>query len=133
ASTVEALAAQVSEAVGGEARKALVAGPRPERIPLSLAQQRMWFLNRFEPDSTVNNIPVAIRLSGTLDVPALQTAVADVVDRHESLRTVFPDFDGVGHQVVRASSEIGELLPVEAVSAESILDRVGALVGAGFD
>ncbi|QKT12788.1 non-ribosomal peptide synthetase [Rhodococcus sp. W8901] len=133
ASTVEALAAQVADAVGGEARKALVAGPRPERIPLSLAQQRMWFLNRFEPDSTVNNIPVAIRLSGTLDVPALQTAVADVVDRHESLRTVFPDFDGVGHQVVRASSEIGELLPVEAVSAESILDRVGALVGAGFD
>ncbi|MCA1006192.1 non-ribosomal peptide synthase/polyketide synthase [Rhodococcus hoagii] len=133
ASTVEALAAQVDAASGGDARTALTAGPRPERIPLALAQQRMWFLNRFEPDSTVDNIPVAIRLSGTLDVAALRAAVSDVVDRHESLRTVFPDIDGVGHQVIRESSEIGELLPVEDVSVDAILDRVGALVGAGFE
>ncbi|CAM2828153.1 non-ribosomal peptide synthetase [Prescottella defluvii] len=133
ASTVEALAAQVAAASGGTARPALTARPRPERIPLSLAQQRMWFLNRFEPESTVNNIPVAIRLSGTLDVAALRAAVRDVVDRHESLRTVFPDVDGVGHQVIRESSEIDELLPVQDVSADVIVDRVAALVGAGFD
>ncbi|MCL2535166.1 MAG: amino acid adenylation domain-containing protein, partial [Nocardiaceae bacterium] len=133
ASTVEALAAHIAATAGGNARKALVAGPRPERIPLSLAQQRMWFLNRFEPDSTVNNIPVAIRLSGSLDVPALQSAVGDVVDRHESLRTVFPDTDGVGHQVVQDAGALGDLLPVEDVSADSILDRVGEMIGAGFD
>ncbi|QCQ92199.1 non-ribosomal peptide synthetase [Rhodococcus sp. SGAir0479] len=133
ASTVEALAAVVAGASGGATRPALVAGPRPDRIPLSLAQQRMWFLSRFEPDSTVNNIPVAIRLSGALDARALQSAVADVVDRHESLRTVFPDIDGVGHQVVRETAELGDLLPSEAVAADAILGRVTEMVAAGFD
>ncbi|PTR31410.1 amino acid adenylation domain-containing protein [Rhodococcus sp. OK519] len=132
-STVEALAAQVAGESRGASRKELVAGPRPERIPLALAQQRMWFLNRFEPESTVNNVPVAIRLTGSLDVAALQSAVTDVVSRHESLRTVFPDIDGVGYQVVRPSTEIGELLPIENVSADGLLDRVAALLGTGFD
>ncbi len=72
ASTVEALAAQIRADSAGPVRKELTAGPRPDRIPLSLAQQRIWVLNRFEPDSTVNNIPVAIRLTGALDVPALR-------------------------------------------------------------
>ncbi|MCT7294534.1 condensation domain-containing protein, partial [Rhodococcus sp. PAE-6] len=69
-------------------------------VPLSLAQQRMWFLNRFEPESAVNNIPVAIGLSGALDAAALQAAVTDVLGRHESLRTIYPDVDGVGYQQV---------------------------------
>ncbi|MBL3164558.1 hypothetical protein ELO59_30515, partial [Klebsiella pneumoniae] len=69
----------------------LRSGPRPERIPLSLAQQRMWFLNRFEPESAAYNIPIAIRLSGALDVPALGQAIADLVARHEVLRTVYPE------------------------------------------
>ncbi|MBW4818912.1 condensation domain-containing protein, partial [Rhodococcus qingshengii] len=73
------LAVRLSSAAGSGARAPLVPQPRPERVPLSLAQQRMWFLNRFEPGSAVNNIPVAIRLSGSLDVAALQAAVSDVV------------------------------------------------------
>ncbi|WP_420878882.1 amino acid adenylation domain-containing protein [Rhodococcus sp. (in: high G+C Gram-positive bacteria)] len=133
ASTVESLAARIAAESGAPARKELVAGPRPDRIPLSLAQQRMWFLNRFEPESTVNNIPVAIRLTGALDVSALRSAVVDVVERHESLRTVFPDADGVGYQTVRPTAELADLLPVENVSADDLLDRVAALLGAGFD
>ena len=70
-------------ACGCGRRPALVARARPERVPLSLAQQRMWFLNRFDPESAAYNIPVAVRLSGELDVAALQAAVADVVARHE--------------------------------------------------
>ncbi|MBF6303247.1 hypothetical protein IU459_38070, partial [Nocardia amamiensis] len=82
-------------------RRELVAGPRPSRIPLSLAQQRMWFLNRFDNQTAVNNIPLAVRLTGTLDTDALRQAVADVVDRHEVLRTVYPETaDGQGVQVV---------------------------------
>ncbi|TQC38322.1 non-ribosomal peptide synthetase, partial [Rhodococcus sp. WS4] len=106
---------------------------RPGRVPLSLAQSRMWFLNRFEPDSAVNNIPVAIRLSGSLDVAALQAAVADVVARHESLRTVYPEIDGVGFQVaVPVADAVPDLTPVRVAEGE-VFDRVVGLVSAGFD
>ncbi|MDV2474703.1 hypothetical protein F8M49_03375 [Rhodococcus zopfii] len=74
-------------------------------MPLSLAQQRMWFLNRFDPASGSYNIPLAIRLSGALDVAALQGAVGDVIGRHEILRTVYPERDGTGHQVVLPVAE----------------------------
>ncbi|WP_156516261.1 non-ribosomal peptide synthetase, partial [Rhodococcus sp. EPR-147] len=106
APTVAELAAAVDAAGSTHARPALVAQQRPERVPLSLAQQRMWFLNRFEPDSAVNNIPVAIALSGELDFTALQSALVDVLDRHESLRTVYPDHDGVGFQLVLESDSV---------------------------
>ena len=91
APTVGALAARIESHSGEGGRPVLVAGPRPDRLPLSLAQQRMWFLNRFDPASAVNNIPVAIRMTGELDIAALQVAVIDVIDRHEALRTVFPE------------------------------------------
>ncbi|MBF6223447.1 non-ribosomal peptide synthetase, partial [Nocardia abscessus] len=87
ATTVAALAARVEQHAGSAAGRALVAQPRPERVPLSYAQQRMWFLNRFDPASAVNNIPVAVRLSGQLDVAALRAAVRDLAERHEVLRT----------------------------------------------
>ncbi len=89
ASTVQALAARIEQSVGS-GRRPLVAKSRPERIPLSYAQQRMWFLNRFDVSSAGNNIPVAVRLSGLLDRTALRAAVGDVIVRHESLRTVYP-------------------------------------------
>ncbi|WP_433606607.1 non-ribosomal peptide synthase/polyketide synthase [Prescottella agglutinans] len=131
ASTVEALAARLT-ALSGDGRPALVPQPRPERIPLSLAQQRMWFLNRLDPESVVDNIPLVLRLTGALDVGALQAAVADVVDRHESLRTVFVDVDGVGYQDVRASGW-GDLLPVDDIAADALPRRVAELAGTGFD
>ncbi|WP_268960748.1 non-ribosomal peptide synthetase, partial [Rhodococcus sp. T7] len=132
-SSVEALAAAAESHAGLGGRKALKAGPRPGRVPLSLAQSRMWFLNRFEPGSAVNNIPVAIRLSGSLDVAALQAAVADVVARHESLRTVYPEIDGVGFQVaVPVADAVPDLTPVR-VAEGVVLDRVVDLMSAGFD
>jgi amino acid adenylation domain-containing protein len=98
ASTVAGLAVRV-EQQAGSGRKALVAGPRPEQVPLSLAQQRMWFLNRFDQQSAAYNIPLAIRLSGELDVAALRAAVADLVARHEVLRTVYPETENGPVQV----------------------------------
>ena len=99
-------------------------GSRPAQIPLSLAQQRMWFLNRLDPGSAANNIPVAIRLSGSLDVDALQAAVSDVVARHESLRTVYPEIDGVGFQKVLGADDAVVEVRAEDVAADELRRHV---------
>src|SRR5690349_13991765 len=62
-------------------------GVRPPRIPLSYAQQRLWFVDRVQGGSTEYNIPEALRLKGHLDYEALRRTVATIVQRHESLRT----------------------------------------------
>ncbi len=78
----------------------LTARVRPEHIPLSLAQQRMWFINQFDTASPAYNLPVALRLSGEVDLRAMQIAIADLVGRHEALRTVYPDSADGPHQMI---------------------------------
>ncbi|WP_446048213.1 condensation domain-containing protein, partial [Streptomyces olivaceus] len=102
--TVAKIATLLDETRGG-ARNGVARRPRPERIPVSFAQQRLWFLDRLEGPSPTYNMPVSLRLSGVLDRAALKAALGDVVARHESLRTVFGDDTDGPHQVV---------LPVEA-------------------
>ncbi|MGI1848009.1 amino acid adenylation domain-containing protein, partial [Rhodococcus sp. SJ] len=133
ASTVGALAARVESLAGTGRRPALTARPRPERIPLSLAQQRMWVLNRIDPASSAYNIPAALRLSGTLDVDALTAAMRDVVARHETLRTVYPDLGGGPCQVVRSVAEAASQLTVTPVDTAGAAAAVAEFVNRGFD
>ncbi|HEX3648104.1 MAG TPA: condensation domain-containing protein, partial [Pseudonocardiaceae bacterium] len=69
-------------------------------IPLSFAQQRLWFMEQVADGSANYHVPIALRLRGSLDEAALRTALADVVRRHETLRTIYPAQDGQPHQVV---------------------------------
>ncbi|MEU8896756.1 amino acid adenylation domain-containing protein [Nocardia sp. NPDC048505] len=132
AATVAALAARI-EVTGGDGRPPLVAGPRPDPIPLSLAQQRMWFLNQFDPAAAAYNLPVAVRLSGDLDVDALRAAAADIVVRHETLRTVYPQSADGPTQVILAPADAAlELGPV-VVPEDELYERITELAAAGFD
>ncbi|MET8074677.1 condensation domain-containing protein, partial [Streptomyces sp. NPDC005271] len=127
--TVAGLAAALRSVDG--TRRAITARPRPERTPLSYAQQRLWFLDRLEGPGATYNLPVALNLSGPLDREALRASLADLTARHEALRTVFAeDSEGV-HQVVLAEAR-PELSVVRAGEGE--LDRlVAEAVRAGFD
>ncbi|MFC6009764.1 amino acid adenylation domain-containing protein [Nocardia lasii] len=113
----------------------LAARSRPEHVPLSYAQRRLWFLNRFDPSSAVDNIPVAVRLSGRLDLPALRAAVADLVTRHEVLRTVYPALDGEGHQVVLAPGDPAATPHFELteVVESELTEAIAAVALTGFD
>ncbi|MFJ5070495.1 amino acid adenylation domain-containing protein [Kitasatospora sp. NPDC088556] len=87
-------------------RPALRAIPnRPSSVPLSHAQERLWFLDKMDGPTGSYNIPLAVRLTGPLDAAALAAAVRDVVARHESLRTVFAEADGLPSQLVLSAEE----------------------------
>ncbi|WP_433524686.1 non-ribosomal peptide synthase/polyketide synthase [Nocardia pseudovaccinii] len=127
------LAAAVGASDTAATRPALVAGARPDRIPLSPAQQRMWFLNRFDQHSIAYNIPLALRLTGALDIAALRAAVADLIGRHESLRTRYPEVDGAATQlIVPVVQAIPSLDPIDIAEAE-LPERIQELVATTFD
>ncbi|GAA4232129.1 non-ribosomal peptide synthetase [Actinomadura meridiana] len=115
----------IRRAAGPSTRPALVpaARPLPERVPLSAAQARLWFLHRLDETDTAYTIPFAIRIDGDLDVAALGAAWDDLVERHEILRTVYPDVDGVPYQEVLPA---GPMLRI----ADADLEDVPALVDA---
>ncbi|MEW1569869.1 condensation domain-containing protein, partial [Streptomyces sp. NPDC093509] len=120
--TIATLMAQIAEA--GSARFALTAKERPTRIPLSPAQNRLWFLNKLEGANATYNVPVAFRISGDLDAGALERALNDVVVRHESLRTVFQDVDGTSAQVVLEADAVDLELHHVACSAGELRDAL---------
>jgi amino acid adenylation domain-containing protein len=102
APTVAALAENVErELKAGHAPESRPVEPRPpgEEAPLSFAQQRLWFLDHFEPNSAVYNITSAVRLTGSLNVPVLERTLAEIIRRHEILRASFPLRDGRPAQV----------------------------------
>ncbi|ORI16486.1 long-chain fatty acid--CoA ligase [Rhodococcus sp. 1168] len=132
ARTVEKLAVEI-ERSGRTGRVALAARVRPSEIPLSLSQRRMWFLNRFDPTSTAYLVPFALRLSGELDVTALGAAVADLISRHESLRTVYPESVNGPMQKIMHPSETTTELSVRDVASDAMALHIGSLASTQFD
>ncbi|MFF2951680.1 amino acid adenylation domain-containing protein [Kitasatospora sp. NPDC057965] len=106
---------------------------RPGELPLSFAQRRLWFLDRLEGPSATYNIPMAVRLSGPLDTAALRSALADVIERHEALRTVFPDTAGVPRQHVLGPAAGQAALTVTEVPEADAAPAVAAAARHRFD
>ncbi|MEV8321012.1 amino acid adenylation domain-containing protein [Streptomyces sp. NPDC059900] len=101
--TVAGLADSLDDTLPG--RPPLRAAPRPDVLPLSYAQQRLWFISRWEETGASYNLPLALSLSGPLDRAALEQALSDLTDRHESLRTVFAERDDQPVQSVLAPED----------------------------
>ncbi|RSS34450.1 amino acid adenylation domain-containing protein [Streptomyces sp. WAC08241] len=123
APTVAELATALDAATAARGR--VVRAVRPARVPLSHAQQRLWFIQHLEGPSDAYNMPVSVNLTGPVDEDALRLALADVAARHESLRTVFAeDADGTAHQLVLAPERIRVPLVVEHAADEAAADRI---------
>ncbi|MFJ2116794.1 condensation domain-containing protein, partial [Streptomyces sp. NPDC087850] len=128
------VAGLVEQLDGRTVRTPLTPMVRPEAIPLSFAQQRMWFLNKLEGPSATYNIPLALRLTGELDRAALEAALGDVVARHESLRTVFPDIDGTPYQHVLPVDGTTRIdLPLTEVAVADVEDALADAARHPFD
>ncbi|MEV4318155.1 amino acid adenylation domain-containing protein [Actinocrispum sp. NPDC049592] len=129
APTVAKLAERMARA--GAARELLAPRPRPDRIPLSYTQRRLWFLNRLEDSGATYNMPLVLRLSGELDVTALRAAIDDVVHRHEALRTVFVERDGEPEQ--RVLADLPPMLVHHNVNADELADEIATEIRRDFD
>jgi non-ribosomal peptide synthetase component F/acyl carrier protein len=91
---------------GEEAAPSMKAVSREGELPLSFAQQRLWFIDQLEPGSSFYNIPAAVRMTGNLDIEALEETLTEVVRRHEVLRTSFPTADGKPRQVIAPAAPL---------------------------
>ncbi|MFE0776186.1 amino acid adenylation domain-containing protein [Streptomyces sp. NPDC058861] len=130
--TVASLAAALEDAAR-PTRPPLVPRQRPDALPLSYAQRRLWFLHRLDGPSAAYNIPFAARLEGALDVDALRRALHDVVARHTPLRTVFPERAGDPVQHVLAPEDARPVLLLDSVDEDKRADRIAAAVAEPID
>ncbi|MEV7116795.1 condensation domain-containing protein, partial [Streptomyces anulatus] len=102
-------------------------------IPLSFAQQRLWFMSQLEGPSAVYNVPVVLPLGGDLDREALNTALRDVIGRHEVLRTVFEIVDGEPHQRILKIDDLEWGMEVVEVAPDDLSAAIEAAEGYTFD
>ncbi|MFD9419828.1 amino acid adenylation domain-containing protein, partial [Streptomyces goshikiensis] len=130
--TVAALAARLAERTA-TARPAPAAGVRPDPLPLSYAQQRLWFLDQVEGPSATYNIPFAVRFDSALDARALDAALGDVAARHEALRTVYGEHGGVPYQRVLDAAGAGVRLQVREVPGDRVDEAVTEALTHLFD
>ncbi|MFE5857290.1 amino acid adenylation domain-containing protein, partial [Streptomyces sp. NPDC056500] len=104
-------------------RPALTATTRPDPLPLSPAQQRIWLIDSVRGPGAAYNVPFALRLRGAVDAVALEAAVRDLVARHEILRTLYGERDGEPHQRILRADEVGVPFSVRQVAADRLVDE----------
>jgi hypothetical protein len=106
-----------------EVSKAHIIRPRqePDFFPLSFAQERLWFVDQLEPGNPAYNRPMALRLTGSLNVKALQQALSEILQRHEVLRATFPTLEGRPTQILTQPQS--QNLPVVDLSEQSPNER----------
>jgi amino acid adenylation domain-containing protein len=131
APTVRALAERLGGATVAAEGPPLVCVERGGPVPLSFAQERMWFLQRMSPASGAYNMAEALRLDGPLDVEALRRAFEALLARHEVLRTRYPEVDGQPVQDVLPPPRF--VLPVDDVAEEQVRERAAADARTPFD
>ncbi|HEY0696727.1 MAG TPA: condensation domain-containing protein, partial [Micromonospora sp.] len=131
APTVAGLSGSVAAA--DLARPPLRAAGRPDEVPLSFAQSRLWFIEQVDGPGDTYTVPVSVRLTGTLDRSVLRAALDDVVTRHEALRTVFPAPDGQPRQLVLPPESAVVEWTVEAGSGPELAQSVKAVAGRPCD
>src|SRR5207244_4624791 len=94
APTIAGLAERIQAAHHAAPAQPIPRVSRDGPLPLSFAQERLWFLHQWQPDSSAYNIPAAVRLSGPLNISAAEQSLNEIVRRHEALRTTFPTVGG---------------------------------------
>ncbi|GAA3074677.1 non-ribosomal peptide synthetase [Streptosporangium carneum] len=118
---------------GALARESLTPRARPDRVPLSYAQRRLWFQDRLQGPSATYNMPLALRLEGRLDSAALEGALGDIIRRHESLRTAYPDAEGAPEQFIVPAAEATVELHLRHVRAVDLEAELRAVSRHEFD
>jgi amino acid adenylation domain-containing protein len=131
APTVASLAGRLATAAHG--RAALGVRARPERVPVSFAQRRLWFLAQLEGPSATYNIPLALRLTGELDRAALDAAFRDLLSRHEALRTVLGSQDGEPFQRILPAADLAWDMPVSEIAEADVGAVIAAESAGAFD
>jgi amino acid adenylation domain-containing protein len=134
APTVSGLAQEVESAI--RARQSLHVPPlervaNRNHLPLSFAQQRVWFFDQMEPGNAAYNIPFAVRLKGELNVPAMERALSEIVRRHEALRTTFPTVDNIPVQHIASPQPLAlplfDLSALDESQRESEVEKLATL------
>lgn len=106
---------------------------RPSNIPLSLNQRRLWFLHCMEGPNPAYNIPMVLDMTGTLNREALYEAICDVVERHEILRTIFPENDGDAHQIILDAKTVKPVIKMVDVDQASLSQNIHEAARYVFD
>ncbi|AFZ33414.1 Non-ribosomal peptide synthase (plasmid) [Gloeocapsa sp. PCC 7428] len=123
--TIAQLAPEIDAAIGINTIAPPILPVSQQELPLSFAQQRLWFLSQLEPDSPDYNLAAAVQITGLLNIDALTQSFNEIIDRHQTLRTAFVAFDGQARQIIHPTTSID--LPIIDLSGIDASTQAGEI------